>query len=161
MVVRGWGNGCMNTMWGNVFEPSLLYAADAVCVTTNSVIKANGRAVMGAGVAKSARDKYPGIDKILASCLKNVGNHVHYLMTDKTHNTSILSFPTKHDWKNPSDIRLIERSAQELRLVTDACGWKKVLLPKPGCSNGQLNWTDVEPVLDPYLNDERFIVCWL
>lgn len=32
--------------------------SEAVCITTNGIIKTNGRAVMGAGIARQANQKY-------------------------------------------------------------------------------------------------------
>ena len=34
---------------------------DYFVITTNAIIKRNGAVVMGAGIAKQMRDKYPGI----------------------------------------------------------------------------------------------------
>ena len=36
--------------------------ADWICVTTNGKIRADGRAVMGAGIAKDAKIRFPDID---------------------------------------------------------------------------------------------------
>jgi hypothetical protein len=35
---------------------------------------------------------------------------------------------------------------------------EEVYLPQLGCSNGQLKWKDVKPLMEKYLLDERFIV---
>ena len=48
----------MIEVFGDMFSNLVSSRADAVCITTNSKLKSNGRAVMGAGVAKIARDKY-------------------------------------------------------------------------------------------------------
>lgn len=125
--------------------------ADARCITTNGIVKRDGTAVMGAGVAKQAVARYPGVDRVLGDFLSQVGNHVHYL------GKGLISFPTKHDWKNPSNIKLIERSAKELVDLTDTYQWQRVAMPPPGCGLGNLDWNDVKPVLDQYL-DDRFIV---
>lgn len=41
-----------------------------LCITTNGYIKKNGCAVMGAGVAKQARDRFDGLDRLLGEKLK-------------------------------------------------------------------------------------------
>ena len=35
-------------------------------------------------------------------------------------------------------------------------GWSKVLIPRPGCGYGELNWQDIKPLLESIL-DDRFI----
>jgi hypothetical protein len=56
-----------------------------LCVTTNGEIKkSDGKAVMGAGIAKEARDRYKGVDEILAQKLKTRGNRVSYLWICRT-----------------------------------------------------------------------------
>jgi len=124
-------------------------------VTTNGITKANGAAVMGAGVAKTVRDLYPGIDQKLGQLLREKGNHVHLLMSAPV---NIFSFPTKHHWRDNSDPALIARSASELVALVDAQAWDIVYLPRPGCNNGKLNWNTVAALLKP-LFDERFIIC--
>ncbi|NJL51030.1 MAG: hypothetical protein HC930_00400 [Hydrococcus sp. SU_1_0] len=79
----------------------------ALCVTTNGVVKANGQAVMGAGMAKAFTRIYPQLPIILGQRLTGSGNQVHYLLTDG--NVHILSFPTKHHWRDSSDLFLIKK----------------------------------------------------
>lgn len=60
-------------------------------------------------------------------------------------------FPTKFFWKNPSDTRLIHRSAVRLRNYLDAHGITECHLPRVGCGEytGGLDYlTDVRPILD-------------
>ena len=47
--------------------------ADAICLTTNGFIKRSGAAVMGAGVARSALDYWPGIDYLVARSIGSGG----------------------------------------------------------------------------------------
>ena len=128
--------------------------ADAICVTTNGIIKKNGEAVMGAGVALQAKNRYPSLPRALAKKLRSVGNHVYHMPQSDIH---IITFPTKHDWRDDSDIKLIERSCEELVVLTHCLGWKKVILPRPGCANGKLNWSDVKLVLEKHF-DNRFCI---
>ncbi len=126
--------------------------ADARCVTTNSEIKSNGRLVMGAGVAKQAVQRYPELDARIAALLKVFGNLPFYFEDIK-----IISFPTKHNWRDPSDIDLIKNSAEHARWIADAHNLKKVLLTQPGCGLGRLYWPYVRKVIAPIL-DNRFII---
>jgi hypothetical protein len=128
------------------------YADSAVIViTTNGSLTRDGRAIFGRGVARQAAGKYPDLARKLGSLLKNEGNQVFDL------GNGIVSFPVEETpWSLP-DLRIISRSAQELRQLADYSGWRKVIVPRPGCGGGGLAWEDVRPLLSLWL-DERFVV---
>jgi len=124
-----------------------------IVIPTNGFVKSNGECVMGAGLAKQAREKYPNFPMLLGTFIKSHGNVVHYI------NPHMLSFPVKHHWKQKADLPLIEQSTRNLAFVGAATTVDTVYLPKVGCGNGKLNWKDVEPILDKYLNqDDKFVV---
>lgn len=128
-----------------------------LCITTNGIIRRDGRAVMGRGIALQAKQKVPDIDLVLAESLQSYGNVVRPLMRWK--DTLLLSFPTKHDWKQPSNIQLIEQSARQLKVLFDNELKKPIIvLPRPGCSNGGLEWKDVRQILLPILVEDNFVV---
>ena len=131
---------------------------DVICVTTNGEIKKDGRAVMGAGNAKFARDNFPNVDLILAEFLTKYGNHVFILGKYQFNgkNVVLVSFPTKNSWRDKSDLNLIEQSSRELLGLANHFKLEKIYLPAPGCSNGQLKWSDVKNKLSNL--DDRFIV---
>lgn len=118
------------------------------CVTTNGVVKRNGELVMGAGVARQAAQRHPRLPSILGRLVQERGNHVHVV-------DDLASFPTKHHWKQPSDLNLIIRSAREL--VYEARNFDSVVMTRPGCGLGRLKWEDVRPWLEN-LFDDRFLV---
>jgi hypothetical protein len=137
--------------------------ADARCITTNGTVKSNGRAVMGRGCAKQACEKYPFLQITLGKILKAHGNHVAVLIGanhDGTDGIPLVTFPVKHDWNMRADLTLIRQSAYELASLADRAGWKSVVLPRPGCGNGQRKWHEVRPILQPIL-DDRFTVVTL
>lgn len=121
------------------------------CVTTNAVIKPSGYLVMGAGIAKKAARRFPELPYLFAQKIDERGNHVHII-----EKYGICSFPTKHHWKDPSDINLILRSCRELVCFTKK--WDYVLLPRPGCNNGGLEWDTVRAVIEPLLHNDKFII---
>ena len=92
---------------GNIW--SYLGKADVICVTTNGIIRTDGTAVMGRGIALQAKQKFPDIEKLLASQLKTYGNTPAFLMNGciSPNITQIWSFPTKNHWRDPSDLSLI------------------------------------------------------
>ena len=144
----------------NIFDFPIS-ASEAVCVTTNGMIKRNGDAVMGAGIAKEANERFHLAGK-LAEYLRKYGNRPFNMGIVKHEVTEvqfkIITFPTKHDWKNNSDLNLIRDSAINLIKICDKWHITKCYLPPVGCANGKLDWeTQVYPVLAPLL-DDRFVV---
>lgn len=130
----------------------------AICVTTNGMISRNGRAVMGAGVAKFVRDNFKDIDLKLADYLEKYGNRV-FNLGKQTHNGKeffLFSYPTKHDWKDNSDLDLIKTSAEQTVSLANKLKIDTVLLPAPGCTNGKLDWSKVEKIISPIFRDSDF-----
>lgn len=139
---------------GNIWD--LIGVVDAICVTTNGMVKRDGTLVMGAGIAKDAAQRFPSISKNLGKLVKTNGNipHIGY----ETNGTSIVSFPTKEHWKCSSVIELIRKSCVHLEKMANEKNWSTIALPRPGVGLGQLKWNTVKPILEAYL-DERFVVC--
>lgn len=145
----------------NIFDLPIVHdATEAVCVTTNAMIKKDGTAVMGKGIAKEANDRYD-LSKELANRLQANGNHVYMLKIVDNGDKSfkIFSFPTKYDWRDNSDLNLIRQSAIELMSLLDYYAIKRCYLTPPGCANGHLSWDmQVMPMLAPILDDRVTIV---
>ena len=151
---------------GNIFL--LPDGPEAAAVTTNGMIKKDGSAVMGAGIARYARDNLEGIDGILGALLRVSGNHARFLGSfyDRNRETAglppmvfAMAFPTKDDWRDPSDPALIRRSAAEAMHVAHVNNLRKVYMPAPGCSNGRLDYaSQVRPLLADILSD-TFVLC--
>jgi hypothetical protein len=133
---------------GDIWE----YLGKAViAVTTSGSVTSDGKAVMGRGVACQAARRFPELPGVLGHLVKNSGNHVHPLRE------GIVSFPIEESaWQCP-DLRLISRSARELRELADRERWKMVVVPRPGCGGGGLEWREVRPLLEEHF-DGRFVV---
>ena len=142
----------MRELTGNLWEVE----TDAVVITTNGVVRKDGCAVMGRGVAKQAAERMPRIAGIFGKALQVIGNHVINLGYSQTWGW-IFSFPVKEHWRDTASLELIERSARELVDAVDRYEFGTVALPRPGCGNGGLRWKDVRPVIEPLL-DDRFVV---
>lgn len=141
--------------WSHLDQNRDVY--DAICCTTNTVVKANGELVMGAGIAKDFANEYKWLPKNWGERVSKleVPMTIVTLMKRRPH---LVSLPTKIDWKQPSTVTLVTLSVGELKHITDILGWKKVLLPRPGCRNGGLSWKDqIKPMLESLL-DDRFVV---
>lgn len=131
---------------------------DLRCITTNGALRANGNAVMGKGIALQAKQRYPKIEATLGRLTNRYGNHVHYI------GHGLISFPTKYHWTDStSDIGLIKRSATELVALTKGDlpinkANRRILLTRPGCGSGNLQWPDVKPIIQTILGSDEFII---
>jgi hypothetical protein len=126
---------------------------EARCITTNGLTLRDGTAVMGVGVAKQAKIRYPWLPKHLGRLLRARGNHVFDI--GSWEGARLITFPTKHDWRDPSDPNLIRKSCQELKKL----GFKGVVaLPRPGCGAGGLTWAAVKPILEQELPEDNYVV---
>lgn len=129
------------------------YAADEhtyVIVTTNLKTNQYGHAIMGAGIAKECRLKFPEIPSLLGEQIK--AGHKGIVKFDQF---NVIAFPTKYDWKYRSSPDLITNSVIELKLMMDDNPEIKVVMPRPGCGNGGLKWSAVKPILDGILMPHR------
>lgn len=126
-------------------------------VPTNGIVKANGEAVMGAGVAKQMAEMYPFIPMELGTRLTIGGNVPHYLgILDGAH---WFSFPVKYNFRDKADPQLITMSIIRFSAMVDAGNPTFVLMPKVGCGNGKLSWTSVKPMLETtWGNDDRLVI---
>ena len=128
---------------------------DAICVTTNGIVKRNGALVMGAGVAKQFTLNFPGIEYDLGAKVKVYGNQPFLVYRKKT---GILSFPTKDHYKDKSNLTLIKSSAEAIVKLATARKWTSIAIPAPGVGLGGLSWSkDVQPLLESIL-DNRFTI---
>jgi len=123
------------------------------CVTTNGVVKQNGELVMGKGVALQAKERYPQLPSLLGSYVRSNGNMIYYF-----EELNIASFPTKNNWKDKSDIQLIIKSCVQLNAMLENLN-RYAVLPRPGCSNGGLDWEkEVRPVISRVLSDRVWVI---
>lgn len=144
----------MIDIYGELF--SYIGKADCICITTNGFVKRDGSCVMGRGCAKEARDKWPGIDKILGKLIIKYGNITNIIM--ETEGTIVCAFPVKHNWYEQADLKLINESAKLLIKLADDNNWSSIIIPRPGCGNGKLSYEDhVKPLLET-LFDDRFTI---
>jgi hypothetical protein len=134
------------------------YKADAKCITTNGFIRKDGAAVMGRGTAKQAAKLWPELPSVLGELLKEGGNGVYIIGSPPRMDFHLIAFPVKENFWEKADLGLIERSAVNLVLLTEKSNWQTVVLPRPGCGNGQRKWEEVRPILESILDDRFHII---
>jgi hypothetical protein len=125
-------------------------AGSWIVVTTNGVIKRDGSCVMGRGIARQAKDRFPRLPFELGAKIEARGNVVFSFPQYR-----IYTLPTKHDWRERADLDLIVSGCHQLvEIVTTD---QVVYLVRPGCGNGGLAWNIVQSAIAPVL-DNRFVV---
>lgn len=136
---------------GNIWD-YLNQPRTVLLITTNGFVKKNGEAVMGRGCALEASTRFPYFSKHLGKFLQNYGNHLYIFRSN------LWTFPVKYNWYEKADLNLIKQSAEELlsniNMGTD--DWQYIL-PRPGCGNGNLNWSEVKPVIEFLPNSVKVI----
>lgn len=120
-----------------------------LCITTNGSVNRRGECPMPRGCARQARERFPELPRTLGRLLQNRGLRVCEL------GHGLVSYPVEEHWLATPDLRLIESSARQLRELADTREWPLVILPRPGCGGGGLEWAQVRPLLAPHF-DRRF-----
>jgi hypothetical protein len=109
----------------------------AVLIPTNGCVNKNGENVMGAGVARQVKDRYPETAKKLGRFLKfNMGHmddpqwnepwNVPYVIGKTKEGTHIFSFPTKPTWArtNSNNEHILGRYRKEISDQKRVPGWQ-------------------------------------
>ena len=138
-------------MW-SVFDQ-----ADLFLVTTNGVVNRSGKLVMGAGIAKRARDRFPGLDQALGAAAKAAGSPYGLLVSPHwfiPHGGSgprarLGAFQTKDNWTEGLSPALIAFSACKLLAWCEMHPTARVHLNMPGVGCGGLSREAVVPLLEP------------
>lgn len=128
-----------------------------ICITTNGTVRRDGACVMGRGIAKQAALKFPRFPYAVGERLNYWGCTEVGQLPFVFPEFRLITYPVKHHWSDVADIKLIEESAQLLMTCVPVMQMSRVYLPRPGCGNGRLQWSDVRPVVAPIL-DDRFTV---
>lgn len=122
--------------------------ADVIVNTVNARLSPSGRGVMGAGVAKAFKERFPSImadyEKAIRSGELREGTAMLFDLPD---GRKWAALATKADWRDPSQMEWVESGTRQLAELMKAQGLKSVALPPPGCGNGKLEWSQVEPVV--------------
>lgn len=142
------------------YLPPKSFKFDALCCTTNTMVKKDGTLVMGAGIARIFADEWDWLPKEWGQVInqRDDSRKEDIIITPLSMSMYLVAFPTKRHWKEDSQLDLIEASLKSLVLAANFMNWRHVLLPRPGCLNGGLSWEkQVQPLCTKYL-DDRFTV---
>lgn len=116
------------------------------------VCPANTRGIMGAGLAKEFKRRFPAES---ADYWKwATGGYIFAGQIQIMSAESRIVFATtKDDWRNKSEIRWIEQICQELVDLADELKWKSAAVPALGCGLGGLDWLLVYGLMVRYLTE--------
>lgn len=151
----------MREVSGNLWDYQKAGAVLVIAVN-GEVSPETGKAIMGKGIARQARDKFWDIDAKLGARITQFGSRCFRFSMDttplKTFEWTLITFPTKDKWRLPSDPMLIAQSCTQLVEMSDKFGWEEVYLPRVGTGEGKLSWENtVKPLIESIL-DDRFII---
>ena len=160
--------------------------ADLALFTGNSTVRRDGALVMGRGLAREVRDRFPGIDRELAARI----GEARQLQGDDRYGVAIARrpfgmfdalpgdlrarreagdfdvgraqigvFQVKRYWGDAADLGLIGYSIERLNyLIAYMRESHRVVLNYPGIGNGRRSVEEVVPLLERL--DVRVVVCY-
>ncbi len=131
---------------GNIWEFTASTSDSIIVIPTNGILKIDGSLVMGAGLAKQAVERFSGLDFQIGVKVSSLGNHVFFFKS-----WGVVSFPTKEDWRDDSELSLIVRSCEELNSIAIIHPDCTFYIPRVGTGKGHLNWVDVLRVVEDKL----------
>ena len=128
---------------GDIFKSP----AQVIVNTVNTV------GVMGKGIALEFKKRYPDMFQAYRDICDKRKLKTGSLMLYYEPDHWVLLFPTKENWRNPSRMEYIEAGLAKFSRTYAEKGITSVAFPKLGCGNGELNWSEVQPVMEKYLKD--------
>jgi len=109
--------------------------------------------VMGKGIAKSFKQRYPDMFAEYKRLCDQKSLGIGSLMLWRGADHWVLNFPTKTTWRLPSKLSYIEEGLKKLTMSYDDLGITSISFPPLGCGNGNLDWSEVKPLMERYLRD--------
>jgi O-acetyl-ADP-ribose deacetylase (regulator of RNase III) len=125
--------------------------AEALVNTVNTV------GVMGKGIALQFKNQFPNNFKLYANACKANEIRVGKLFVTEENSLLggrkiIINFPTKTDWKKPSEYSYIESGLIGLVKIIKDKGIRSIAIPPLGAGNGGLDWNKVKAIMEQYLS---------
>jgi hypothetical protein len=159
----------------DLFELTAEEGIDAICITTNGQYTIHGVACMGGGSARGCADRWPETATRLGKMLKQFGTNVPFvigalddegkylaptreIIRNKAFKCLIFSYPTINKLEHGANLQLVAQSAALLKDYVDQFDLHGVVIGRPGVGIGGLEWINVKPAIEPYLDDRFTIV---
>lgn len=137
----------INYVTGNILDSK----AQAIVNTVNTI------GVMGKGIALQFKKAYPNNYKSYSIACKNKKVVVGKMFVTTDSNISsgekiIINFPTKQNWRKPSEYIYIEVGLNDLIDVIKQNQIKSIAIPPLGAGNGGLKWEKVKKIIEDKLS---------
>jgi len=133
----------MKFIQGDIFESK----AQTLVATVNCV------GVMGKGLAKEFKDRFPEMFKEYVRVCKRGELRQGVLFIHDELDKKILCFPTKDNWKGPSKYEFIEAGLKNLQENYSKWGIASIAIPPLGSGLGGLDWKKVKDLIIKYMKD--------
>lgn len=123
---------------------------DLFLIATNSRLRQDSALVMGRGIARQARDRFPRLAKVLgqhiATLCGDLGTY-DLLISPRWPEAKLGAFQVKRHYCHPASLEFIQRSTMALSKWCIDHPEATVALNFPGIGNGRLPRTAVTPNL--------------
>lgn len=132
--------------------------AEALVNTVNTM------GVMGKGVALQFKNRYHDNYKAYAEACKRGEVRIGQMLVVRDHSLLgeklIVNFPTKTDWRKPSEYEYVAQGLDALVDTINQYGIKSIAIPPLGAGNGGLRWDRVKQMIEEKLAglDVRIVV---
>ena len=125
----------------------------STCSTLVNTVNCVG--VMGKGIAKEFKEKYPEMfeDYVLRCEKKEVKPGEPYPYYDLLSGTMIINFHTKDHWRSASRLDYVIKGLDWFADNYNKLNIESVAFPPLGCGNGGLEWMTVGPIMYRKLKD--------
>jgi len=136
----------INYVVGNILDSP----AQALVNTVNTV------GIMGKGIALQFKKSFPNNFKAYKDACDRKLIAIGKLFVTKDQNIDlgekiVVNFPTKKDWRKPSEYEFIERGLQDLVNIIEKHEIKSIAIPPLGAGNGGLDWEKVKKLIETEL----------
>jgi len=111
----------------------------------------NCKGVMGAGIAKEFRRRWPRMFRLYRQACKRGDVRIGYPLLCMMPDRWVLNFPTKDHWRSRSKLEYIERGLTAVVAHHAEWGIESIAFPQLGTNLGGLEWADVWPLMREYL----------
>jgi hypothetical protein len=116
------------------------------------LIPVNCVGVMGCGLAKQCKVKFPEVYKDYRNLCKSgkfiLNTLKLYVIKD---DYAILLVPTKYDWRHPSELEWVEKALETLGSCLERSHFDTLHVPPLGCGAGGLDVDVIRPLVEKHL----------
>lgn len=125
------------------------------------VCPVNRLGAMGAGLALEFKNRHPDLYYHYRKLLRQRrwGEDQIFIYRPEKAPYGVVMFATKHDWRDDSDIELIESQLQRLSQIDNRYGISSIAFPRIGGGLGNLDFDNqVKPLIYKYLGSKNYDV---